>query len=143
MASLVFINAIRSSPAVICRHRHPSLHAGDNHAGYGPPLHAEPYACHACVLGPMAIRRGHLEATGTTPPRAQLETTDCVKLLVFTALLRFFSRVVNVVPAAPFRFRETARCIQRLAADIPFYKFVHLATFVLTRIAHTRIVPLT
>ncbi|XP_075741861.1 uncharacterized protein LOC142817702 isoform X2 [Rhipicephalus microplus] len=80
MASLVFINAIRSSPAVICRHRHPSLHAGDNHAGYGPPLHAEPYACHACVLGPMAIRRGHLEATGTTPPRAQLETTDCVKV---------------------------------------------------------------
>ncbi|KAL3204396.1 hypothetical protein MRX96_011415 [Rhipicephalus microplus] len=61
----------------------------------------------------MAIRRGHLEVTGTTPPRARLGTTDCVKLRAFTVLLRFFSRVVSVGPAAPFTFRETDRCIQR------------------------------
>ncbi|KAL3204384.1 hypothetical protein MRX96_011403, partial [Rhipicephalus microplus] len=30
----------------------------------------------------MAIRRGQLEATGTTPPGSQLGTTDCVKIRV-------------------------------------------------------------
>ncbi|KAL1413953.1 hypothetical protein MTO96_007890 [Rhipicephalus appendiculatus] len=80
----------------------------------------------------MAVRRGHLETTATTSPRASIGTTGFVNESLgssphfYNAFFACFQRArrASNVPLN--------RCIPRLAAHGSWYKCVRIATSILT-----------